>query len=161
MHCCFAWWCRQPKYFTVSSIYHHSASEWQKNWLGVSRDHSADKEDMSFYVTWKVRRGLRQIRGLFSRIVRFMPFIIINHNATSSRICSYLITLYLLCIQDTHYDIEPMFMLTHRGRDNLAAISQTTFSNAFSWMKMNEFLLRFHCSLFPRVKWTKFDHWFR
>ena len=31
------------------------------------------------------------------------------------------------------------------------AISQTTFSNAFSWMKMFEFRLKFHWSLFPRV----------
>ena len=36
------------------------------------------------------------------------------------------------------YDI-----LTHRGRDKMAAISQTTFSNAFSWMKNYEFRLRF------------------
>ena len=31
------------------------------------------------------------------------------------------------------------------------AISQTTFSNGFSWMKMFEFRLKFHWSLFPRV----------
>ena len=41
------------------------------------------------------------------------------------------------------------------------AISQTTFSNAFSWMKMFEFRLKFHWSLFPRVKLTIFQHWFR
>ena len=29
--------------------------------------------------------------------------------------------------------------LTHWGRDKMAAIFQTTFSNAFSWMKMHEF----------------------
>ena len=29
-------------------------------------------------------------------------------------------------------------------RDKIAAISQTTFSSAFSWMKMCEFRLRFH-----------------
>ena len=37
------------------------------------------------------------------------------------------------------------------------AISQTTFSNAFSWMKMFEFRLK----LFPRVQLTIFHHWFR
>ena len=36
--------------------------------------------------------------------------------------------------------------LTHWGRDKMDAISQTTFSNAFSWMKMHEFRLRFHWS---------------
>ena len=51
--------------------------------------------------------------------------------------------------------------LTHWGRDKMAAIFLTTFSNAFSWMKMLEFLLRFHWSLFLRVQLTIFQHWFR
>ena len=37
------------------------------------------------------------------------------------------------------------------------AISQTTFSNAFSWMKMFEFRLKFHWSLFPWVQLTIFQ----
>ena len=41
--------------------------------------------------------------------------------------------------------------LTHWGRDKMDAISQTTFSSAFSWMKMFEFQLEFHWSLFLRV----------
>ena len=41
------------------------------------------------------------------------------------------------------------------------AISQTTFSNAFSWMKMHEFRFRFHWSLFLRFELTIFQHWFR
>ena len=41
------------------------------------------------------------------------------------------------------------------------AISQTIFSNAFSWMKMFEFWSNFHWSLFPRVQLTIFQHWFR
>ena len=32
----------------------------------------------------------------------------------------------------------------HWGRDKMATISQTTFSNAFSWMKMYKFRLIFH-----------------
>ena len=42
--------------------------------------------------------------------------------------------------------------VTHWGRDKMAVISQTTFSNAFSWMKMYDFRLIFHWSLFPRVE---------
>ena len=38
---------------------------------------------------------------------------------------------------------------------------QTTFSNAFSWMKMYEFLLRFDWRLLLRVQLTIFHHWFR
>ena len=48
--------------------------------------------------------------------------------------------------------------LTHWGRDKMTAISQTIFSNAFSWMKMYKFRLGFHWSLFPRVHLTKFQH---
>ena len=33
---------------------------------------------------------------------------------------------------------------TQWGRDKMAAIVQTTFSNAFSWMKVYKFWLRFH-----------------
>ena len=44
--------------------------------------------------------------------------------------------------------------LTHWGRDKMAAIFQTTFSNAFPWMKMCEFRLRFHWILFPMVQLT-------
>ena len=51
--------------------------------------------------------------------------------------------------------------LAHWGWDKIDAISQTTFSNAFSWMKMLELRLKFHWSLFPRVQLTICQHWFR
>ena len=51
--------------------------------------------------------------------------------------------------------------LTHWGREKMAAIFQTTFSNAFSWMKIYEFRLNFHRSLVLRVQLTTFQHWFR
>ena len=51
--------------------------------------------------------------------------------------------------------------LTHWGWDKMATIFQTAFSNAFSWMKMNEFRLGFHWSLFLRFELTIFHHWFR
>ena len=46
------------------------------------------------------------------------------------------------------------YRLTHWGRDKMAANFQTTFSNAFCWMTMYEFRLRFHWSLFPMVQLT-------
>ena len=52
-------------------------------------------------------------------------------------------------------------ILTHWGRDKMAAISQTILSNAFSWMKMFEFRLKFHWKLFLRVQLTIFQHWLR
>ena len=51
--------------------------------------------------------------------------------------------------------------LTHRGRDKMDAISQTTCSSAFSWMKRFEFRLKFHWTLFPRVQLTIIQHCFR
>ena len=59
----------------------------------------------------------------------------------------------------TSYD--DFFFLTHWGRDKMATISQTTFSNTFCWMSMNEFHLIFHWSLFLRFELTIFQHWFR
>ena len=53
-----------------------------------------------------------------------------------------------------------MAWLTHWGWDKMAAISQT-FSNAFSWMKMCAFCLRFRYSLFLRFELTIFQHWVR
>ena len=58
------------------------------------------------------------------------------------------------------YACRPM-ALTHWGRDEMNNISQTTFSNVFSSMKMYEFRLKFHWSLFPSVQLSIFQHWFR
>ena len=52
-------------------------------------------------------------------------------------------------------------VLTHGGRDKMTAISQTTFWKALSLMKMYEFWLRFHWSLFQKVQMAIFHHWFR
>ena len=52
-------------------------------------------------------------------------------------------------------------MLTPWGRDKMDAILQKAFSSAFSWMKMFEFQLRYHWSLFLKVQSTIFQHWFR
>ena len=60
-----------------------------------------------------------------------------------------------------HYISLCLYKLTHWGRDKMDAILQTTFSSAFSWMKMFEFRLKFHWSLFLRLQLTIFHHWFR
>ena len=69
-------------------------------------------------------------------------------------------------------DLTQYPLLTHWGRENMAAIFQTTFSNGtkfieilieihtfWNWMKMYEFRLRFQWILFPRVQLTIFQHW--
>ena len=50
---------------------------------------------------------------------------------------------------------------THWHRDIMAAIFQTTFSNAFSLTKMYQFQLKFRWSMFRSVHLTTTQHWFR
>ena len=50
---------------------------------------------------------------------------------------------------------------THWGRDKMVTNFLTTFSNAFPWMKMHKFRLRFHWGLFLRVQLTISQHWLR
>ena len=47
-----------------------------------------------------------------------------------------------------------MLYLTHWDRDKMADISQTTYSNALSWMKMFEFRKQFDWGLFLRIQVT-------
>ena len=51
--------------------------------------------------------------------------------------------------------------LTHRGWDKMAAIFQTTYSNAYFWMKIYAFRLKFHWSLLLPFQLTIFQHWVR
>ena len=46
-------------------------------------------------------------------------------------------------------------VLTHWGRDKMDAISQTTFSRAFSSMKIAVFWLNFHWNMFARFNWQQ------
>ena len=55
--------------------------------------------------------------------------------------------------QQNYKDATPILfrcLLTHWGRDKMASVSQTILSNAFSWMKMLEFRLKFHWSFLPK-----------
>ena len=54
-----------------------------------------------------------------------------------------------------------IFVLTHWGRDQIAVIFLTTFSNAFFLTKMYQCQLKFHWSSFLKARLTKFQHWFR
>ena len=73
-----------------------------------------------------------------------------------------------VCIRTVHSstpiaDDVPLtkLYLTHWGQDKMAAVSQTTLSNAFSWIEILEYRLRFHWSLFLRVQLTIIQYWFR
>ena len=71
-------------------------------------------------------------------------------NANNSQlICRYVPSMQMFVFQH---------ILTHLPLDKMATVSQTIFSDAFSWMKMFEFWLKFHWSLFPSVQLTISQH---
>ena len=63
-------------------------------------------------------------------------------------------------VPNTYHDSD-WNVLTYWGRDKMAAILQTIFSNAFSWVKIYEFRSIFHWNLFLLVQSTMFQHLFR
>ena len=84
----------------------------------------------------------------------------LTHQSISDRYHQWFRQCLVACSEPSHYlnqwcivkmkslphPIQMYGQLTHWGRDKMAAIFQTTFSNAFSWMKMYEFRLKFHWS---------------
>ena len=66
---------------------------------------------------------------------------------------------YMVC--KSSKTIWPKYIKTHSGRDKMAVIFQTTFSNAFSWMNMYAVRLQFHRSLSLRVQLNISHHLFR
>ena len=79
--------------------------------------------------------------------------------------CALMCVDQLAALHSTYLSIWSMKLLTpvltHWGRDKMAAFSQTTFSIAFFTMKLFEFRLYFHWSLFLRFELTIFQHWLR
>ena len=64
-------------------------------------------------------------------------------------------------IRSTLLVLHRMENVTYGSRDKMVAIAETIFTNAFSWIKMYKFRLRFHWKLFSRVQLTISQHWFR
>ena len=81
--------------------------------------------------------------------------------ATKLGLCNSLVFWKTWKVQHTCMERDERFNQLHWGWDKMAAIFQTTVSNGFSWMKMYEFWLKFHWSLFLRVQLTIFLPWFR
>ena len=96
--------------------------------------------------------GVHMIYDMYITWVYIQPVGICIHDM---RIFSF----YCLCVDNGKGVHEEW--LTHWGQDKMAAIFQTTFWNGFSWMKMYEYRLKFHWSLFLVVQLTIFRHWFR
>ena len=69
-------------------------------------------------------------------------------------IASVCVTSKLLFTDNTDF-------INNLRRRKMTAISQTTFSDAFSWMKIYEFRLTFIWNLFLRAQLSIFQYWFR
>ena len=115
---------------------------------------------------WKLNRNLYIFiqENAFENVVWKMSAILsrpqcVNSVHAKSFLGSIEIYLYIISFLDSRHRWHRY--LIHWGWDKMAAISQTTFSNAFSWMKMFEFWLSFHWILLPRVQLTISQHWFR
>ena len=76
--------------------------------------------------------------------------------ASCIEIQAWLINCFMMYILFLHEHL-----LAPWGPDEIDAILQTTVAQAFSWMKMYWFQLKFHWSLFSRVQLPTFQHWFR
>ena len=77
-------------------------------------------------------------------------------------LCSYWA---LNCQWETHGKYDPIIYIQNDVVNTLrpsqmAAFSQMTLSNAFSWMKILKSRLKIHWSLFLMVLLTIFQHWF-
>ena len=78
-------------------------------------------------------------------------------SSTEERKCFFFFGHYAVwsCYFMCGFNIIPLPSL-----EKMATISQTTFSNALSWMKRFDFSLRFHWYLFLRDQLNITQHWF-
>ena len=114
--------------------------------------------DISLMSSWNFQTHFLQWKCFYLNKIslKCIPVGLIDKESTLVHVMTW------CCHATSHYQNQGwLSSLTHWGRDKMAAIFQTTFSSWFSWMKMNEFRLIFHWSLFIRVQLTIFQHWFR
>ena len=131
-------WCRQATNHYLSQCWPRSLSP-----QGVTRPQWVDKPFRSSDTTLQHRSG----RALAPQMVCYL---------IPPRHC--LIQCWLLLnwapsqSSGNSFTVRVSAPAQHWDRDKMAAIFQTTDSNGFSWIKMYEFWLKFHWSLFPRVQ---------
>ena len=98
------------------------------------------------------------IKALSNHTIQLSVRVIVDHDAWINQ---YTTIDHIWCNNMNENPRESSQGLTHWGPDKMDAIFQMTFSNRYSWMKMYEFRLKFHWSLFLRFQLTIFQHWFR
>ena len=155
-----------------NSTTHYAATEeirrWTTYWYHLSRFqalipymlHQVNSELASYgaYLVRILEKIDRVIKAPHYIWLYFYTFIFIIIRPIANNITLYLCIAInlIMATMDIHlvpqfynvFIIEYLSQLTHCDRDKLAAISQTTLSDAFSWMKMFEFRLKFRWRLF-------------
>ena len=105
--------------------------------------------------SWRHCNGVRLGQGTYDRRLISAIEFFYRVNGASPWLCN------VKHSESTVKWTHGLIHLTHWGRDEIDAIMQMTFSNAFSWLKvckMCKFWLRFHWSLFPSVKLSIIQH---
>ena len=87
--------------------------------------------------------------SLYRRIIQFI--------SSNKHTVSFCFGMYWLCYNPIGFVwLISLHPLTHWGRGKITAISQTTFWNAFSWMKIYEFRWKFQGSMLVCFNWMVF-----
>ena len=140
--------------------------EWYMGWTGELFMHSQECYFGVYFLSFETMRKMITSITLewqhkwFLRTVH-ASFYFLHGMMNPQMMIKEMIITHWHCLIWSIYVMVMTSQLTHWGRDKMDAISQTTFSNAFSWMKMFVYRLKFHWNLFLRVQLTIFRHWFR
>ena len=121
----------------------------------------------SFAYYWPFLKGMHWPTVIFPHegpvMQNFDVFLVVsitscwlNNCSFSDLRCQDMLVMSLMFLPHKHSLCQMTFLNTLRPRQ-----IDVVFANAFSWMKMLEFRLRFHWNLFLRVELTVFQHWFR
>ena len=92
----------------------------------------------------------------FDDVIMFHQFTVVMSCGNRQNEMRALHILFGATCWDELFSLFTHWWFPHWGQDNMAAISQTTLSNAFSWMKMLECRFKFHWTLFLRVQLTHY-----
>ena len=134
-------------------------------WCCLAPGHSPNKSRPSFTTSCKVTTHLTRLCTLVRTLMTRKW--IQSWCRVSRIIVQSIANLHTTIITRIHTSVQQHVnpdrsrgsaILTHLPLDKMAAISQTMFSDAFSWMKSFVFRLKFHLSLFVRVQLTITQH---
>ena len=133
-------------------------------WCCLAPGHSPNKSRLSFTTSCEVTTHLTRICTLVRTLMTKKW--IKSWCRVSGIIVQLIPNLHTTIITRIHTTVQHVnpdrsrasAILTHLPLDKMATISQTMFSDAFSWMKSFVLRLKF---LFVRVQLTITQHWFR